>query len=335
MKRCIQWSVAGAASLAGTLAIGQVNPVDINVLNQRMLDACPGLWEDIRDDIDTGAIDGDHWQGNTADRDAFIDFISSEMGAAAPGPEGLDAMADDLATVAAECATQRLGFLDGLIDKLPGDALAAIEAVSEHMQGAASALSQDGFLVGDIRITGRLDPAEGWLFLAGQSIGGTDSGADLEGDDYQALFELARGWAPNSGAEEFGNGDVVRLPDARGRVIAGLDNMGGTVAGRLTDSAASRLADGLGAETHQLAVSQIPSHSHGMGSSGNHSHSYTDVSTHSGSSIAYGSGRGDSSQTRVTASAGNHSHSIHSTGGNQAHPIVQPTIVFNVEMKYR
>ncbi len=314
-------------------AFGQ--EVDIQVLEDRAAAACPTIWEDISADIDPAVVVGDHWQGDSADRDAFIDFISTEMGAAAPDATGLAAMADDLPTVAAECATQRLGLLDGLINKLPGDALAALSSVTEAMQGGASALVQDGFLVGDVRVTGRDQPAEGWLFLTGQTIGNTGSGANLEGEDFEALFALARNWAPNNGGEDFLSGDVVLLPDMRGRVIGGIDNMGGASADRITDLAADQVGGSIGAESHQLTVDELPSHSHGMGSAGKHKHSYTDVSTVSGSSLGSGGSRGDSSVTRNTSSTGSHTHSIQSTGGDQPHPIVQPTLFFNVEMKYK
>ncbi|GJL90072.1 MAG: hypothetical protein DHS20C03_37810 [Minwuia thermotolerans] len=315
-------------------AFGQ-DPIDVAALNQRAIDACPVVWEDIRTDIDPAAITGDVWQADTADRDAFKAFIVAELGGSAPDETGLNTMADDLPTVAAECATQRLGLLDGLINKLPNDALAAIAAVSEELQSGVSGLSLDGFLVGDIRMTGRSTPAEGWLFLVGQRIGAIGSGADVEDDDLEALFVLASGWPPNSGTEDFASGDTAVLPDLRGRVIAGLDSMGGTAANRLTDSAADQPGGSLGAESHQLTIDQMPSHSHGMGSAGNHSHTYTDVSTGGGSSIQTGSGKGDSAPTRTTSTSGNHSHSINSTGGGQAHPIVQPTALFNIEMKYR
>lgn len=321
-------------SVAAPLAVAQPGPIDIPSLHQRMLAACPALWEDIKVDIDPANVSGDHFAGSTTDRQAFMDFVAAEMGAAAPDAAGLAAMADDLPTVAAECATQRLGLLDGLINKLPNDALAALAAVSEEMQASQPGLDADGFLVGDIRITGRSEPAEGWLFLVGQSIGNTGSGADVEGEDLEALHDLAKGWAPNLGSEDFANGDIVVLPDMRGRVIAGTDNMGGNSANRLTAPEADQVGGHLGAESHQLTVNEMPAHSHGMGAAGNHNHGYTDVSTVGGSSLGSGGSRGDATVNRTTATAGNHSHAIQSTGGDQAHPIVQPTVLFHVEMKY-
>ncbi|RMG88415.1 MAG: tail fiber protein, partial [Chloroflexi bacterium] len=59
----------------------------------------------------------------------------------------------------------------------------------------------------------------------------------------------------------YGSGDgstTFNLPDLRGRVIAGLDNMGGTSANRVTDASADSIGGAMGAETHTLTASQIP-----------------------------------------------------------------------------
>lgn len=129
-KLCI--SVISITFVAAAQA--QVEPVDIDMLHQRLVDACPIQWEDVKNDIDAATITGDVWQSDSGDRDAFIQFIQSELGTSAPGTAELNAMADDPATVAAECATQRLGFLDGLLHKLPKDVLSALTAVTGQIQ---------------------------------------------------------------------------------------------------------------------------------------------------------------------------------------------------------
>lgn len=66
----------------------------------------------------------------------------------------------------------------------------------------------------------------------------------------------------------YGAGDgstTFNLPDLRGRVAAGRDDMGGTAAGRLT-SASTFVGTTLGAtggtETHTLTTAQMPAHTH-------------------------------------------------------------------------
>ena len=71
--------------------------------------------------------------------------------------------------------------------------------------------------------------------------------------------------------ETYGAGDgstTFVLPDLRGRVIAGQDDMGGNSANRLTNQTGGLDGDALGAtggaETHTLSTAQIPNHSHFM-----------------------------------------------------------------------
>ena len=98
-------------------------------------------------------------------------------------------------------------------------------------------------------------------------------------------------------------GGNPNLPDARGRVIAGKDDMGGTVAGRLTSSESgidgSTLGAYGGAQSVALDVNQMPSHDHGGNTGGdNQDH------THSGS----------------TATDGAHIHSLNVGTGDGARP---------------
>ena len=63
----------------------------------------------------------------------------------------------------------------------------------------------------------------------------------------------------------FGAGDgttTFNVPDLRGRVGVGADNMGGTDAGRL--SSANTLNTSGGAETFALAEANLPAHAHSM-----------------------------------------------------------------------
>src|SRR5690606_15176336 len=80
----------------------------------------------------------------------------------------------------------------------------------------------------------------------------------------------------------FGSGDgstTFNVPDLRGRVPVGLDNMGASDAGRL--AAANTLGGTGGAETHTLTVAEMPSHGHN-GNSG------ADVIAQSGNGLVAG-----------------------------------------------
>lgn len=134
-----------------------------------------------------------------------------------------------------------------------------------------------------------------------------------------------------------GNGiTTFRLPDRRGRVGAGVDNMGGVSANRLTGQAGGLNGDVLGAtggaETHALTTGQMPQHNHTgsitINSGGGHKHTVP----------RGGTGGGDFVQTGTTATSGSvdtstdgaHVHTgsvtINNNGSGQAHNNVQPTI---------
>jgi len=147
-----------------------------------------------------------------------------------------------------------------------------------------------------IDYTGSTAPA-GWLLCQGQLINRTT---------YAALFAVA--------STTYGAGDgstTFALPDLRGRVVAGKDDMGGTSANRLTSPInGDNLGAAGGAESHTLAVSEMPSHSHLPTDGGNYFGNGTT------SSLAASSGVGG----LVTMS---------SSGGGGSHNNMQPTLVLN------
>lgn len=99
--------------------------------------------------------------------------------------------------------------------------------------------------------TAAMVPA-GWLLCDGSAVSRTT---------YAALWTHAQA----VDALPFGDGNgttTFNVPDFRGRVIVGLDNMGGTSANRITASWADTLGDFGGAQNHTLTTTEMPSHTH-------------------------------------------------------------------------
>ena len=136
--------------------------------------------------------------------------------------------------------------------------------------------------------------------------------------EYQALYEAIGNLYGGSSNQDF----VV--PDLRGRVIAGADNMGGTHANRITSAsigAAAVLAATGGAQTHTLTVAQMPSHNHTLNKPAWRTSERTSGSQFWSPDLGPYAGNNDSGV-------------IQNTGGGQAHNNVQPTIIMNKIIKY-
>lgn len=146
-----------------------------------------------------------------------------------------------------------------------------------------------------------------WLFCYGQAISRTT---------YANLFAVI--------GTTYGTGDgstTFNVPDIRGRVVAGQDDMGGVSADRLTGLSGGVDGDVLGgtggAQSHTLATSEIPSHSHNIpGSAG--PTTYTRGSLYPFTV--------DTLDARNVATG--------NTGGGGAHNNVQPTIILNYIIKF-
>jgi microcystin-dependent protein len=187
----------------------------------------------------------------------------------------------------------------------------------------------------------------GWVLASGGTIGDRSSGATARAnDDTLALWQLLYAtWpdaqAPVSGGRgasasaDFTAHKTIRLPDLRGRVVAGKDDMGGTAARRLTaeGSGLNGTTPGAvgGAETHTLTGGQMPSHSHHVTDAG-HVHAMltrTDL-VNTGRAGAYAAGASAGGQTTQSATTG---ITIDNAGGGGAHNNTQPTIVMNYIIK--
>jgi hypothetical protein len=172
------------------------------------------------------------------------------------------------------------------------------------------------------------------LLCAGQAVSRTV---------YSALFaSLQTSHGPGDGTSTF------NLPDLRGRVPAGLDNMGGTDANRMSVIGAARnTLGGVGGSQNIQAHSHSltdPGHGHGgsAGGAGHHSHTgYTDFQGDhqhgtggqggQGGGISSGTSWGNSNNYILSgggtdqffsSTAGNHQHNIQTYGaGDHTHSI--------------
>lgn len=190
--------------------------------------------------------------------------------------------------------------------------------------------------LGMIAYTADTAAPSGWLLCYGQNISRTT---------YADLFTTI--------GTTFGSGNgssTFTLPDLRGYVVAGKDNMGGTSANRLTGGVSGINGDNLGAtggdEKIALTSTQLPSHLHSFSGntgteSADHSHNLSLGASHGANGTvgraAYSQGDTPASMvTRTNTTSGrsaSHFHAISgntgSVGGGQEHPNVQPTIILN------
>jgi microcystin-dependent protein len=187
--------------------------------------------------------------------------------------------------------------------------------ISSAMAGAVGAVP-----AGAVMPFAGANAPSGWLLCAGQTVSRSQFG--------ELFATIGTTYGAGDGSTTFA------LPDLRGRVVAGVDNMGGSAASRLTSTTITGGADAVGevggGQTHTLVSNEMPSHTHVQNA---HAHNFANVDT---SGVTAGSanrrvgaqGGGAVGDVVVSATATNQN-----TGGGAAHNNVQPTMVLNYIIK--
>ncbi len=128
------------------------------------------------------------------------------------------------------------------------------------------------FRTGDIKIAWRTSSPTGFVRLNGRTIGsGSSSATERANADCEDLFihlwEEDANLAVSGGRGATSAGDwaaakTIALPDWRGRAPVGLDGMGNSAAGRITDAQFGSDTDALGSaggsSTHTLVSGELP-----------------------------------------------------------------------------
>jgi len=217
-----------------------------------------------------------------------------------------------------------------------GVAILGVEIGTISASGFSAALT--GF-PGELRDIAGSSVPTGWLLCYGQAISRTT---------YAALFTAI--------GTTFGIGDgttTFNVPDLRGLVRAGRDDMGGSAANRLTATTitggGATVGNSGGAQTHTLTTAQLASHSHTVFdpqhnhaiSDAGHAHTY-DKTSSGGAGAGFAGGGGGSVTTLGTGSAfvgisvnsASTGVTVNAAGSGSAHNNVQPTMIFNTIIKY-
>jgi microcystin-dependent protein len=177
-----------------------------------------------------------------------------------------------------------------------GYLLAVLSAIAVTPPGTIAAFAGDEISL----------PA-GWLIANGQAVSRTT---------YAGLFAVV------GTTYGVGNGSTTfNLPDFRGRVAIGKDNMGGTSGGVVNNPSADVLGGAMGAETVTLVVNDLPAHTH----------SYNDKVVGNGTG---GSDLGPANTNTTSLYTDITGRTTSSTGSGQAHNNMQPSIAMNIIIKF-
>lgn len=176
----------------------------------------------------------------------------------------------------------------------------------EGLQGLIGLTEANGLTpVGGIIDFGGQQASSNWLFANGQNV------LRAQWPDLFARYGTIFG--AGNGSTTFGT------PDLRGRIVAGLDTMGGVAsAGRLASTMSSSVLGAVGGnQFHVLTIAQMPSHGHAL-----------PIQVFGPRTPSQSNNPITGEETTATTGGG-FSMVTSVEGGAQAHPIVQPTMLLN------
>ena len=206
-------------------------------------------------------------------------------------------------------------------DSIGADQINAAEAAAiKSKLGISSGSAPSGAIMD---FAGSTEPT-GWVFCYGQALSRT-----TESDLFAAI------------GTTYGSGDgstTFNVPDCRGRIGVGRDDMGGTAANRITSAGSGIDGTDLGAvggsQEHTLTEAEMPEHTHESNTASRPNIVSTDEAegTMSMQRFADPGGSGDTGFAGSPNFAASDPANM-SAGNGDAHNNVQPSIIFNQIIK--
>ena len=177
--------------------------------------------------------------------------------------------------------------------------------MSSVLRRTSAFTAQEKPVTGDMKMSFVGYDHIGWVKCDGRS---------LSTADHNLLFQVL-------GYQFGGSGSSFLLPNPSGGVVGVVGQRSATVSTTLHPA-----GQDIGEEKHQLTIPEMPSHSHGVTDPG-HAHSYVNQANDQNTDNAFASetaaDQADLNQTTGTSTTG---ISINSTGGDQPHNNIQPTL---------
>ena len=177
---------------------------------------------------------------------------------------------------------------------------------------------------------------DGYVMLSGRTIGSAASPAtERSNADTLNLYSLLWSSIPSlyvsgggrgaSAAADFAANKTIALPDARGKALIGLDNMGGSAAGLITNFSGVTLGAWGGEQNHTLVAAENGVHAHTVTDNGHtHNISKTSNSGGGGGGTQFGGGG-----TQYNTDLGYAGIAVNNSVGGSPHNNLQPSMMTN------